>query len=372
VSAKRKISIRKVLQVFLGLAATGCCVTALLSAADIEKNVTITDVKVDITNGDKYKFMNEDMVKAIAITDRHVNIMYTPVKDLDIHRMEYILAANPWVASAQAYIDNKHVLHLNVTQRIPVARIFEDNGGSYYLDSSLSQMPISKQYTYYTTIVTNVPPMHDDSMSRAIKGEVVGLVKYVEGNSFWRAQIAQIAMDSSYAFQLVPVLGNHIILLGDTTDMQDKFANLLQFYKKIMNHIGWDKYERLDLRFKGQVVASPSLPYKGPVDKGMKTMSWYNSIMDSLRSKNDDGIAPVAIADTSKKTAAGTGSAAVKPQMITAPAKPPPVKVAVVAATRKLPAKKLPTPVHKIPDKQQISTVKEKYIYKRNNSTQTH
>ncbi len=368
-SAKRKISVRKVLQVLLALVATGGCITALLSASNIEDKKTLTGVDVNITNGDKYKFLDNDMVKSIAITDRHVDVLHMPVNKLDIQRMEYILTANPWVANAQAYIDNQNVLHLNVTQRAPVARVFEDNGGSYYLDTSLAQMPISKQYTYYTTIVTNVPQMHDDSISRSIKGQVVALVRFVEQNSFWRAQIAQIAMDSSYSFQLVPVLGNHIILLGDTTDMKEKFDNLLLFYKKIMTHIGWDKYQRLDLRFKGQVVASPSLPWKGPIDKGMKTMSWYNSIMDSLRSKNDDGVTPVT-ANAATKIGAAT-NAAVTSQTATAPAKPPPVPAKVVHAKAAIVRQSTPT-VKKLPPKVPAKIIKDKYIYKGKTSTQTH
>lgn len=365
-SAKRKISIRKVMQVFLGLVLTGCCITALLSAANIEDNARLTGVEVRVTNGDKYRFMDEGMVQEIAIADRHIDAMHTPLKRLDIQGMEHILAANPWVANAQAYIDNKRVLHLNVTQRAPVARIFEDNGGSYYLDTFLSQMPISKQYTYYTTIVTNVPQMHDDSMSKVIKGEIVALVRFVEQSNFWKAQIAQISMDSTLCFQMIPVLGNHVIVLGDTTDMQEKFDNLLLFYKKIMTHIGWDKYEKLDLRFKGQVVASPSLPWKGPVDKGMKTMSWYNSIMDSLRSKNDDGVVVASAATNIDTKTTGAANAAVTSQIAKAPPKPPPVTPA--------PAKAKPGTVtaKAQPAKQQMNTVKETTINKRTNKTQPH
>ncbi len=367
-SAKRKISIRKVLQVLLGLAATGCCITGLLSAANIEDNRKLTGVEVNITNSDKYRFLNEGLVMDMAINNRHINVLNEPVKSLDIHQMEHILSADPWVANAQAYIDDQRVLHLTVTQRAPIVRIFENNGGSFYLDTSLSQMPLSTVYTYYTTIVTNVPQLHDDSTSRQIKGEIVSLVGFVEANPFWRAQIAQIAMDSTGNFVLTPVLGSHMILLGDTSDMKDKFNNLFQFYKKIMNHIGWDKYEKLDLRFKGQVVASPSLPWKGPVDKGMKTMSWYNSIMDSLRSKNDDGV--VAAAPVTASAAVAAHKAPVTPQRVAAPPTPPPVKVVKTASAK---------PTHKAVKQQKIlhgkppaKTIKGKYIYKRSNTQQTH
>ena len=79
----------------------------------------------------------------------------------------------------------------------------------------------------------------------------------------------------------MPVLGDQKILFGDTSRMKDKLNNLFVFYNNVLNRIGWDKYETLDVRFKGQVVASPSLPYNGPVDKAVDKMNWINSIVET-------------------------------------------------------------------------------------------
>ena len=346
---KRKISILKVLQVFAGVVLTACCITALLSAEKVERQMHLQGVAVNITNNN-YRFLNNDQVLDLVINDRHINIKQTTLAKADIYSMETILRANPWVAGAEAYIDNTHILHLNVTQRVPVARIFENDGSSYYLDSSLSAMPVSGRYTFYTTVVTNVPELRDDSLGKSIKGSIVALVRFIEKDTFWNAQVSQIMMDSTYAFELVPVLGSHTILLGDTADMKAKFDNLFVFYKKIMGHIGWEKYTRLDLRYKNQVVASPSLPWKGPVDKGMKTMNWYEKMMDSVKNKNDDGTAavPVIVKKDSVKV------------------KPASAKLTLTASGVKLPARK-PAPAAKMAANKDRE-IRGKYIYKNNNA----
>ena len=40
------------------------------------------------------------------------------------------------------------------------------------------------------------------------------------------------------------------------------------------------------MRFAGQVVATPSLPYNGPVDKVVTNMNWISSIVETEREKD--------------------------------------------------------------------------------------
>ncbi len=157
--------------------------------------------------------------------------------------MEQVILADPWVANAQVFIDNDHILNIYVTQRIPVARIFQQNNVSYYMDTTLSIMPLSKNYIYYTTIVTNVPVIGNDSIGWDMRQQIVSLVRKLQADTFWNSQISQVIIDSSGMFELTPVLGDQRIILGDVSGVNDKLNNLFLFYKNVLNRIGWDKYE---------------------------------------------------------------------------------------------------------------------------------
>jgi cell division protein FtsQ len=278
---KRKISVRKILQLLLTLVVTTCCIIAMVSAARIENNETLTSVAVHIRNDKKYHFIEQKEILDKVINDRHIDITHIPLGKLDIHIMEQLILSDPWVSEAQVYIDNERILHISVTQRIPVARIFQQNGLSYYLDTTLSAMPLSDNFKYYTTVVTNVPELKNDSAGMALKKQMVSLVRHILADSFWSAQVSQVIVDSNGTFELMPVIGNQRILFGDATRINEKFGNLFLFYKNVLNRIGWDKYETLDLRFKDQVIALPSLPYQGPVDKAVANMNWINSIVET-------------------------------------------------------------------------------------------
>lgn len=296
---KRKISIRKVLQVFTTFVAATSCIIAIISAAKIEGEKTLERVEVHINSGKKYHFIEEKQILNETINYRNIDIMHTPLKKLDIQSMERVLKADPWVADASLYIDAKRVLHMSVTQRIPVVRLFEQGGSSYYMDNTMSIMPLAPNFIYYTSVVTNMPPVKDDSAGMALKKQVLMLVRNIQADTFWNAQISQIVVDSDYSFELIPVLGQQKIVFGDTSRMKEKFNNLYSFYMNVLNRIGWDKYETLDVRFKGQVIASPSLPYKGPVDKANASMNWINSIVQT-EARIDSGKAIAAAAKQAK------------------------------------------------------------------------
>lgn len=276
---QRKISVRKIIQVSLTAVVATCCVIAMVSASRIEGAMPLKSLPVvHIKNDRKYQFIEQTKIMDLAIYNRNIDIRNTPVSRIDVHGIERAIKADPWVADAQVFIDIERVMHIYVTQRVPVARIFGEDGDSYYMDSTLHTMPLSDNYTYYTMVVTNAPEMKNDSAGAGMKKQIARLVKVIGTDSFWSAQVSHIVVDSVGHFELIPVIGNQRILLGDTSNIKGKLGNLFVFYRNVLNRIGWDKYETLDVRFTNQVVASPSLPYKGPVDRAITKMNWITSI----------------------------------------------------------------------------------------------
>ena len=280
-ATKRKISIRKILQVLLTVVVSTGCIIAIVSASRIEDSKMLSSVAVHIKNDKKYHFIEEKEIMDLAVNNRSIDVMNTPISHLDVKGMEQVISADPWVASAQVFVDNDRVLHMYVTQRVPVVRIFGADSRSYYMDGTMSIMPLSENYVYYTTVVTNAPEIKDDSAGWALRRQILKFVNTIQSDTFWSAQISQVIVDTAGSFELLSVLGDQKILFGDTSLMKDKFNNLFVFYKNVLNKIGWDKYETLDLRFRGQVVASPAIPYTGPVDKAVSTMNWINSIVET-------------------------------------------------------------------------------------------
>ncbi|XZF13729.1 cell division protein FtsQ/DivIB [Chitinophagaceae bacterium MMS25-I14] len=352
---KRKISIRKILQVFVTLIVTTGCVLAIMSASKIQDKKMVKGISINIRNEDVCHFLDKKEVENLLLNDRHIDLLHTPVTKLNLHSMEEIADANPWISDAQVYIDNQRVLHVSVTQRIPELRVFETDGNSYYLDTALKALPLSDRYVHYTPVITNVPELKDDSMSNDLKGQMMAVEKIIGRDSFWNAQVQEIVINQDREFELIPVLGNHRILLGDTSRLKDKLDNVFIFYRKVLNKIGWNRYEVLDARFKDQVAASPSLPWKAPKDQALANMNWVTSVLGDEK-------------EAARKEELVGGQAATSAPA-PAPAAPPAAHAPVAAPPVKHDAKPAPPVKKPVEDKKKTNTIQPKAA---NNKTVKH
>jgi cell division protein FtsQ len=66
-------------------------------------------------------------------------------------------------------------------------------------------------------------------------------------------------------FELIPVIGDHIIKLGKGENVEEKLNRLFVFYKQVLGKVGFNKYAALDVQYDGQVVAIKKEP-ASPVD----------------------------------------------------------------------------------------------------------
>jgi cell division protein FtsQ len=102
--------------------------------------------------------------------------------------------------------------------------------------------------------------------------EVVTLGQFLNKDSLWGAQIAQVDITPQAIFELVPVIGDHIITLGKATDLEQKFLRLQTFYKQAWMQKGVRYYERIDIRYKDQVVAIKQGTAKAQIDSAKSAL----------------------------------------------------------------------------------------------------
>jgi len=307
--ATRRVSIRKILQFFVTVGAVTGCVLALSAAARRQESRTLRGTDLRIANPRQAGFLDVDALQDLLFTRRHLEPSATRLSDLNLRRTEALLRTNPWVAKAQAYVDNQRVLHVRAVQRVPVVRIFETSGASYYLDTALKVLALSPSYTHYAPVITGVSPSR---AGEKLRGEILYLVRHIAADSFWSAQVAEIAVSpDGRGFELVPVVGTHRILIGDTSRLDRKLHNVLAFYRGVLNRVGWDRYTILDARYRGQIVASPALAWKAPVDRAATNMNWVETILaadsgvpDSLRVQRPPASPQTPAAPTPARAAA--------------------------------------------------------------------
>ncbi len=146
-------------------------------------------------------------------------------------------------------MDFKGDLIVEVMQREPLLRVVEGQT-DYYMDDAGVIIPANPKFTALVMLVTgNV----DEKFVR--KG-LIPLVEFIEGDDFWRVQIKQIDVNASGELAMVPLVGDQLIEFGEPDNYREKFRNLKALYDQAFNRWGWDKYKKISLKYKDQVVCT--------------------------------------------------------------------------------------------------------------------
>ena len=97
--------------------------------------------------------------------------------------------------------------------------------------------------------------VEQDSVMKYTKlDEIYQVAKYLHEHKFWDSQIEQVFVNKD--FELVPRVGNQVIILGNTNDLEEKFNKLYVFYQEALPKVGWNTYSIINLKFKNQVVCT--------------------------------------------------------------------------------------------------------------------
>jgi cell division protein FtsQ len=82
------------------------------------------------------------------------------------------------------------------------------------------------------------------------------VAKFILRDPFWNAQVSQIDILPDRTFEMIPVVGDHRVRLGNGEQVAAKFHRLQVFYQQVLKRTGMNAYRVIDVRYKGQVVAS--------------------------------------------------------------------------------------------------------------------
>lgn len=226
-------------------------VLVLLGASIRQKNnKRIQGVVVEIKGAEKHMFIDEQDV--LNIINETAPVIGRPLRGLKLRKLESLVEKNPWVNNAEMFFDNQYLLQINIVEKEPIARVFETNGQSYYLDTAMNKLPLSSKLSARVPVFTGFPSTK--KIDTALVQSVIQLATLINADSFLTAQIAQIDIIPNRQFEMIPVIGDHLIAFGDSADAADKLNRLKAFYQAAWLQHGLNTYKVISLKYKGQVV----------------------------------------------------------------------------------------------------------------------
>jgi cell division protein FtsQ len=240
----------------------GMGVCLIMFAIFINKNeneLKLKAIKIDIKKSDEINFIDSAKITSIInerLTNPLSNGLY--IKEINISEMEKQLEKNPFIENADILLDQSGQLFIKIKQREAILRVYSSTGQTYYVSKNGYKFPAGSDFTPRVIIANgNIAESLTDSnfVSSPILQDITSIVNYCNANPFWKSQIEQLYVDNFMDIILIPKIGNHSIVFGSALFIDEKFNNLKALYSKGLNTVGWDKYNRINLKYKGQIVA---------------------------------------------------------------------------------------------------------------------
>ncbi len=197
----------------------------------------------------------------------HPEVAGMPISDINMGGIEENLVNLPAISSAQVYADVRGHLIIEVTQRIPLARVEDRDHRKYYLDAQGYIIPAEMDYAPHVLHINGHIPGKYGKQSRIMpeKGgdgqgglmeDLLKMVRFIQADPFWSSQIEQLYVNQKGEFELVPRVGAQIILFGGADRMETKFFKLETLYREGFSHTGWNNYEIINLKYNNQVICT--------------------------------------------------------------------------------------------------------------------
>ena len=251
------------------LAAGACLLVGLTNLEQYDRPCRTIYISIDYGQADK--LVTKGDIDSI-IRRSSGRISGKPMGWIDISRIGNSIKQQAYVEKVNIYESLDGNICVDVKQREPILRIINNKYETFYIDGSGRLLPPHPFYPV-RVLIANGNISHSYIANRNFRietpmiGDTIGpadsllfdlykLALYINRDKFLKADIDQIYVTPDHEFELLPKVGNHVIMLGKADNLDEKFKKLLAFYKKGLTIIGWNKYNYIDIKYRNQVVCS--------------------------------------------------------------------------------------------------------------------
>lgn len=184
-------------------------------------------------------------------------IVGAPINQVNTHRLRDYLSQVSTFESVECAMGANGRLNIHIVPMIPEIRVFEGDQ-SYYVNKDGKQSPSDADF------YVDVPVVKGHFNKTFHPRDVLPLVRFVNSDPELSHIVSMYEAAGPHDLLLVPRMGGHVINFGDTTRLPEKKRALMAMYRKVMPYKGWEEYDTISVKFKGQVVATRRIKPSAP------------------------------------------------------------------------------------------------------------
>lgn len=222
--------------------------------AEASKN-TCKGIDIEIVDGFSADSVTRRGVLA-EIKSYPEKIIDAQIPTIDTKKLENYLKGFPQFEDVTCNFTTSGILNVKVIPMVPEIRVFEDSA-SYYVNKD-GKIMASKAGFF-----VDVPVVSGKFNDKFRPKDIFPVTRFIANDPMLKNLVGMVYAQDHDNILLVPRINGHIINFGDTTRLPEKKQALLGMYRKVLPYKGWEEYDTISVKFRGQVVATRR--NKGPL-----------------------------------------------------------------------------------------------------------
>jgi len=220
----------------------------ILWARDKSRGEVCTAVNVEVVNRDSTAFVTPQGV-INDLKSQGVKVVGKRMADIDASQIEEALRHSPYLESADVVKCQDGRVLVRVSQLVPVMRVF-DGEHSYYVNRAGKHMVATANYH------SDVPVVQGHFTKRYPATRLLPLIDYVERDSLLHSLVTMYQVRDTNNIIIVPSISGHVVNMGNTDGIDNKFAKLKLFYREVLPKRGWNTFDTISVKWNHQIVAT--------------------------------------------------------------------------------------------------------------------
>lgn len=237
-----------VIKIVLLVGVIGYLIFGICSLSRDEEKRICSGVEILINDSIYPNFVDVQFIEELlTLTKKPVKDI--PLKQIDIKYIEHFIQTNPYIDSAICYYTPENIMCISVFPHKPILHVVSDSGENYYMDKNGNEMPSDRFHLDLCLATGKINKEY-------AREHLTEMASYINTHTPWNTEIQQLHVKTPKHIEMIPFTGEHVIVLGEPTNIEQKMNKLSIFYKEGLNKAGWNKYSIINLNYDNQIVCT--------------------------------------------------------------------------------------------------------------------
>jgi|GEM_PF-180197 len=228
-----------------------------------QKNKRCQGIVIQLDEQAEYPFFTEDDIKNLVNNNNTDQIEDILFEKINLQTIETRVLKNRLIKKCQAYRDLFGHLVVIIEQQKPIGRLVGYSGENQlltasqggYLTETGELVPLSSRFAARVILVSGdffknpKKNLHSENGQRLVE-----LLKIIQKDPLWKAQLTELTVLADGEITIQPLVGQYQIEFGLPDNIDKKLKKLSIFYNTILPLKNWERYKRVSVKFKNQIV----------------------------------------------------------------------------------------------------------------------